>query len=111
GGGRLRGGRGRVGLDQALRHRRRRGRNGRAVRARASRTAGSRTAVTVRDNPRELRYELVDDDGKVVGEILYRREPGAVALVHTEVDPSQEGHGLASFLVEQAVQDLRDRGL
>jgi predicted GNAT family acetyltransferase len=66
---------------------------------------------TVRDNPRELRYELVDDDGKVIGEILYRREPGAVALVHTEVEPAHEGQGLAGVLVEGAVEDLRRRGL
>jgi len=66
---------------------------------------------TVRDNARELRYELVDDDGKVIGEIRYRREPGAVALVHTEVDPAREGQGLANMLVEGAVDDLRRRGL
>jgi predicted GNAT family acetyltransferase len=66
--------------------------------------------MTVRDNPAELRYELLDG-GDVVGEIRYRREPGAVALVHTEVDPSYQGKGLASMLVEEAVHDLRERGL
>jgi predicted GNAT family acetyltransferase len=66
--------------------------------------------ATVRDNPAQLRYELVQD-GAVIGEILYRREPGAVALVHTEVDPAHEGHGLGSLLVEGAVRDLRERGL
>ena len=65
--------------------------------------------MTVRDNPTELRYELVDDD-RVIGEIRYRREPGAVVLVHTEVDPAYEGHGLAGELVEGAFRDLRDRG-
>ena len=66
---------------------------------------------TVRDNPAELRYELVDDGGAVIGEIRYRREPGAVALVHTDVDPAYEGQGLAGFLVESAVRDLRERDL
>jgi predicted GNAT family acetyltransferase len=66
--------------------------------------------MTVRDNPTELRYELVDGD-RVVGQIRYRREPGAVVLVHTEVDPAYEGRGLASELVEGAFRDLRDRGL
>jgi uncharacterized protein len=66
--------------------------------------------TTVRDNPKELRYELVED-GSVVGEIRYRREHGAVALVHTEVDPVYEGKGLAGVLVEGALQDLRERGL
>jgi uncharacterized protein len=65
----------------------------------------------VRDNPAELRYELVGDDGAVIGEIRYRREPGAVALVHTDVDPGYEGRGLAGFLVENAVRDLRERDL
>jgi hypothetical protein len=66
--------------------------------------------MTVRDNPTELRYELVDGD-RVVGIIRYRREEGAVVLVHTEVEPAYEGHGLAGELVEGAFRDLRDRGL
>jgi uncharacterized protein len=65
---------------------------------------------SIRDNAKELRYELVQDDN-VVGEIRYRREDGAVALVHTEVDPEYEGKGLAGELVEKALQDLRARGL
>jgi predicted GNAT family acetyltransferase len=67
--------------------------------------------ATVRDNPAELRYELLDDDGNVIGQIRYRREPGAVALVHTEVEPAYEGRGLAGVLVDGAVSDLRERGL
>jgi predicted GNAT family acetyltransferase len=66
--------------------------------------------MTVRDNPAELRYELLDGN-EVVGEIRYRREPGALALVHTEVDPSHEGTGAAGMLVEEALRDLRARGL
>jgi uncharacterized protein len=62
------------------------------------------------DNPRELRYELVDGD-EVLGEIRYRREPGAVALVHTEIDPAHDHQGLGSQLVEGALRDLRARGL
>lgn len=66
--------------------------------------------TTVRDNPRELRYELVEGD-TVVGEIRYRREPDAIALVHTEIEPAHEGQGLAGTLVEGALQNLRERGL
>ena len=66
--------------------------------------------ATVRDNPDELRYELLLD-GRMVGEILYRREPDRIELVHTEVDPSHEGSGLASRLVEEALRDIRARGL
>jgi predicted GNAT family acetyltransferase len=67
--------------------------------------------ATVRDNPAELRYELLDDDGSVIGQIRYRREPGAVVLVHTDVEPAYEGRGLAGVLVDGAVRDLRERGL
>jgi len=66
--------------------------------------------TTVRDNPRELRYELLLDD-ELIGQIRYRVEPGAVALVHTEVAPAYEGRGLATKLVEEALRDLRARNL
>jgi predicted GNAT family acetyltransferase len=66
--------------------------------------------TTVRDNPAELRYELLDN-GQVIGEIRYRREPGAVALVHTDVDPAYQGRGLAGELGEGALRDLHEREL
>ena len=43
--------------------------------------------ASVRDNAQELRYELLDDSGAMIGEIGNVLEPGAVALVHTEVVP------------------------
>jgi predicted GNAT family acetyltransferase len=64
----------------------------------------------VRDNPSELRYELLVGDD-VVGEILYRLAPDAVVLVHTEVSPSLEGKGLGAQLVADALDDIRARGL
>lgn len=67
--------------------------------------------ATVHDDPEKLRYELLDDRGAVIGEIRYVLEPGAVTLVHTEVDPAFRGHGLASELVQGAMNDLRARGL
>jgi uncharacterized protein len=66
--------------------------------------------IAVRDNPDELRYELVVD-GDVAGEIRYRLLPDAVALVHTEVAPKLEGSGLGGRLVEGALDDIRARGL
>jgi len=66
--------------------------------------------LAVHDNERELRYELTRD-GEVLGFILYRRRPGEVVLVHTDVDPAYEGQGLGSFLVQGALDDLRGRGL
>jgi predicted GNAT family acetyltransferase len=64
----------------------------------------------VRDNPTELRYELLQD-GELVGEILYRTAPGLIALVHTEIEPLAEGRGLGSRLVSGALDDIRARGL
>jgi hypothetical protein len=66
--------------------------------------------IAVRDNPDELRYELVVD-GDVAGEIRYRLRPDAVALVHTEVAPKLEGGGLGGRLVAGALDDIRERGL
>jgi uncharacterized protein len=66
--------------------------------------------VETRDNPSQLRYELLVD-GQVRGTILYRRLPDAVALVHTDVDPGLEGRGLGARLVAGALDDIRARGL
>jgi hypothetical protein len=66
--------------------------------------------IVVQDNPGELRYELLVD-GEVAGEILYRRSPGFVALVHTEVSPAVEGRGFGARLVAGALDDIRARGL
>jgi predicted GNAT family acetyltransferase len=66
--------------------------------------------VTVTDNSRELRYEL-RVDGELAGFILYRREPDAVVLVHTDIDPRFEGQGLGERLVRGALDDLRSRHL
>ncbi len=66
--------------------------------------------VAVRDNPGELRYELLLD-GDLIGEIQYRLRPDAVVLVHTEVSSSLEGQGLGAQLVAGALDDARARGL
>jgi len=62
------------------------------------------------DNPSELRYELVVD-GQLAGSIRYRRQPGALALVHTEIEPAFEGRGLGKRLIGGALADIRSRGL
>ena len=67
-------------------------------------------ALSVRDNRAELRYELVRG-GEVLGFLLYRIEPDAVVLVHTDVDPANEGQGLGSVLAKGALDDLRERGV
>jgi uncharacterized protein len=65
--------------------------------------------LQVRDNSAELRYEALAA-GRLVGEIRYRKEPGAIVLVHTEVAPSAEGQHVGSRLVEAALDDIRARG-
>jgi predicted GNAT family acetyltransferase len=64
----------------------------------------------VRDNPDEERYELWLGE-TLAGTIDYSMEPDRIVLIHTEVDPSFEGKGLASKLVSSALQDIRARGL
>jgi len=66
--------------------------------------------VRVVDNPDELQYEVWVGPARA-GFLAYRREPGAVVLFHTEVDPAFEGQGLGSRLVAYAIADLRKRGL
>jgi predicted GNAT family acetyltransferase len=65
-------------------------------------------SLRVTDNPAELRFELYADD-ELAGEIRYRRLPGALALVHTEVEPKRRG--LGTELVKGALDDIRERGL
>jgi hypothetical protein len=68
------------------------------------------TEIVVQDNPVEHRYELLVD-GSLLGELLYRLRPDAVALIHTEVSASLEGRGLGARLVGGALDDIRARGL
>ena len=64
----------------------------------------------VADNPDESRYEI-RVDGELAGILVYHARPGLIALVHTEIAEPFEGRGLAKELVEQALADLRERGL
>jgi uncharacterized protein len=66
--------------------------------------------VTVTDRSEQLRYEI-EVDGEVAGFLLYRREPGVLELVHTDVDPKWEGKGVGAALVQGALDDVRARGL
>jgi hypothetical protein len=66
--------------------------------------------MTVNDRPGELRYEI-EVDGELAGFLLYRREPGVLELVHTDVDPKWEGKGVGAALVQGALDDVRARGL
>jgi predicted GNAT family acetyltransferase len=74
--------------------------------------------VTVVDRPEQSRFEARTADGTVVGIIDYRParyagedgEPGDLELVHTEVDPDEEGQGVGTRLVREALDQLRAAG-
>ncbi len=62
------------------------------------------------DNPERHRFEA-RLDGELAGFVTYRREQGAVELVHTEVDDAFEGKGVGSALARSALARIRDEGL
>ena len=65
--------------------------------------------VSVRDNAELQRFEILVD-GHVSGFADYRRRDGAVAVVHSEVDPSMRGRGLGGELARQTLDAFRERG-
>jgi hypothetical protein len=68
------------------------------------------TAVTaVHDVPERDRFE-VEVGGALVGFVQYRRRPGMIAFVHTEIDPGHEGEGLGGILVSAALDEVRREG-
>jgi uncharacterized protein len=66
-------------------------------------------SVRVLDNPGEHRYEAFVGD-QLAGFITYQARPGAVVLVHTEVDSAFGGHGVGGRLAAAAFEDARARG-
>ena len=66
--------------------------------------------ITVTDNPDASRYEL-----RVAGElaafVTYHLRPGRIVLIHTETLAEFAGHGLASRLAREVLDEARGRGL
>lgn len=62
------------------------------------------------DRTEDHRYELVEDDGTVLGFTEYRPLGDALELPHTVIDPTQRGKGLGAELVAGALDDLRSHG-
>jgi predicted GNAT family acetyltransferase len=62
------------------------------------------------DVPERRRYE-VRVGSRVVGHARYARSGQAITLVHTEVDPDQEGKGIASRLAVAVLADVTGRDL
>ena len=63
----------------------------------------------VTDNAEKSRFELAVPGG--VAFSTYRRSPGVVTVIHTEVPEALEGHGIASALVRAGMAYARERGL
>lgn len=63
----------------------------------------------VRDNTRQHRFEL-DVDGHTAF-VVYRREPGTITFVHTEVPKELGGRGIGSRLAKGALDIVRGEGL
>lgn len=66
--------------------------------------------ATIRDNPEESRYELVEA-GTLLGFVTYQRQDHQIALTHTNIDPSHRGGGRGRELVAGVLADVRRRGL
>ena len=64
------------------------------------------TEPTVTDNPDEHRVEIRVGD-ELAGFVVYRRRPGLIAYIHTEIDSRYEGHGLGSTLIRAALDQAR----
>jgi predicted GNAT family acetyltransferase len=62
------------------------------------------------DNPDLERYEIRVAD-ELAGFLQYRRRPGLVAFIHTEIDERFEGQGLGSRLIAAALDGARSDGI
>jgi predicted GNAT family acetyltransferase len=66
--------------------------------------------VRVVDVPGRSRFEI-SVGGDIAGYTEYRRGPARITFIHTVIDPTFEGRGLASELVHTALTQARSEGL
>jgi uncharacterized protein len=67
--------------------------------------------LQVRLNEGDRRYELLSDDGELIGLIDYRLTDSLIDLFHAETNPAHGGKGYGSMLAQGALDDIRARGL
>jgi hypothetical protein len=67
-------------------------------------------SLVVTDATERIRYEA-HQDGVLAGVLEYAVKPDRIALIHTEVRPEFEGHGIAAAITRFALGDARRRGL
>jgi hypothetical protein len=65
--------------------------------------------IDVADAPERSRFEL-RYEGELAGISVYRRTPGVIEFVHTEIDDRFEGKGLGAHLVRTALDAARVAG-
>jgi hypothetical protein len=65
--------------------------------------------MDIEHRPDQHRFETTVDGAH--GAIVYRKQDGVMTLVHTEVDPSLQGKGVAGALVRAALDHAKTRGL
>jgi uncharacterized protein len=70
------------------------------------RTRSDAIAPTVTDVAIRRRFEIAVD-GTVVGFAEYRRRPGVISFIHTEIDSTRNGEGLGTMLVKTALDTAR----
>lgn len=67
--------------------------------------------LKVTDNLYEARYEA-QVDGEIVGVIEYElTEDDLIILIHTDVLPTYQDHGVGGAMARQTLDDIRRRGL
>lgn len=64
-------------------------------------------SLTVQNEPDESRYSLYKD-GERIGVAEYELRDDAIVFTHTVVDPEKRERGMASTLVQTALDDVRD---
>ncbi|WOK08012.1 GNAT family N-acetyltransferase [Imperialibacter roseus] len=62
------------------------------------------------NNPDKKRFELEIDGVLSVIEYTFKKSTNQMFLVHTEVDPSLRGKGVASKIVKEALDIIRKEG-
>jgi predicted GNAT family acetyltransferase len=62
----------------------------------------------VHDNPAQGRYEMAA--GNALAVAYYQEHDGCLVFTHTEVPSALRGRGIASTLIEGALDDARVRG-
>lgn len=63
-------------------------------------------AATVSNEPENNRYVISRDDD-LLGRAEYRIDGDTITFTHTEIDPERRERGLASQLVQSALDDVR----